>query len=92
MRFYYADTRGYKAEADLGDCPMCAKGSPVTEMVTVATMTFDGTFRTMSVPKETYLKVINAAMTMVSVQHQQAKARKFRYNRMIYQGARRGTR
>jgi hypothetical protein len=89
--FYYADTRGYKAEVNLGDCPMCAHDKAV-EMVSVATIGFDGKARIMSVPKETYLKVVNAAMTMVSVQHQQAKARKFRYNRMIYQGARRGTR
>jgi hypothetical protein len=77
---------------DLGDCPMCTAGHPVTEMVNIATMTFEGKMRMMSVPKNIYLKVVNAASTMAMIVAQQEKARKFRYNRMIYQGALNGTR
>lgn len=92
MKFYYADSKGTRAETDLGDCPMCAHGKPATEMVSVATMDFGGKMRLMSVPKETYLRVVQAATTLARIQNQQAKARGFRRSRMIYQGARRGTR
>ena len=89
MRTYYA--KGEKGSTKLDDCPMCTNEIKAIEMVSINVLGIDGKPRLMNIPKTMYEKMIALVEHAAMIMRQREKARKFRYNRMIYQGARRGT-
>ncbi len=58
------------------------------EKITIATLSNDGSLRYARIAKDVYLKVANMCFTMTMINNQRVRARRFRYNRMIYNSVR----
>jgi len=88
MNFFIDSSGSMDSHAD---CPMCAAGKPATEQVMFSAVVNDRVVR-MAMGSALHQRLSNVALTLKLQANQHAKACGFRRSKMIYQGARHGTR